>query len=119
MAKRRDSLPPLTSLAISQDKMADLYDSIYGQFSSVSHFDMLSLQFLRMQTARDGRRYLGTDAHWPSLLLLQNGRLDIIQCFESLTKYYALNAAQAFNELYVRCLSNARAVLPDVPFVRN
>ena len=119
MAKRRDSLPPLTSLAISQDKIADLYDGLYGQFSSVSHFDMLSLQFLKMQTARDGRRYLGTDAHWPSLLVLQNGRLDIIQCFESLTRYYAVNAAQAFNELYVRCLSNAPAVLPDGPFAKN
>jgi hypothetical protein len=65
MAQRRDLLPPLTSLAISGDKLADLYDGIYGQFSSVSHFDMLSLQFLKMQTALDGRRYLGTDAHWP------------------------------------------------------
>jgi hypothetical protein len=119
MAQRRDSLPPLTSLAISDDKMADLYDAIYGQFSSVSHFDMLSLQFLKMQTALDGRRYLGTDAHWPGLLALQNCRLDIVQCFESLTKYYGVDAAQTFNDLYVRCLSNAPVVLPDGPLVRT
>lgn len=119
MAEARDSLPPLTSLSISHDKLADQYTGIYGQFSSVSHFDMLSLQFLKMQTAHDGRRYLGTDAHWPGLLVIQNCRMDIIQCFESLTKYYAVDAAQTFNDLYVRCLSNAAAVLPDGLFVRT
>jgi hypothetical protein len=66
-----------------------------------------------MQTAHDGRRYLGTDARWPGLLILQNGRMDIIQCFESLTKYYGVDAARTFNELYVRCLSNAPAALPS------
>jgi len=116
MAGRRDSLPALTTLAISQDQMAEMYDGVYGQLSSVSHFDMLSLQFLKMQTANDGSRYLGTDAHWPGLLVIQNCRMDIIQCFECLTKYYGVDAAEAFNAFYVRCLSNASVILPEGPF---
>ncbi len=117
MAMKRDALPALTTLDISQDRMADMYDGIYGQLSSVSHFDMLSLQFLKMQTANDGRRYLGIDPHWPGLLVIQNYRMDIIQCFECLTNYYSVDAAQTFNGLYVHCLSNASVVLPEGPFV--
>ena len=117
MAKKRDALAPLSSLDISDDKFADLYDGIYGQFSSVSHLDMLSLQFLKMQTAHDGRRYLGTDPHWPGLLAVQNCRMDIVQCFECLMAFYGIDAAQQFNYLYVQCLHSAPAILPDGPFV--
>ena len=116
MALRRDALPPLTSLHISHDKLADLYDGVYAQFSSVSHFDMLSLQFLKMQTASDGSHYLGTESHWPGLLAIQNCRMDIVQCFECLTKYHGIDIAKIFDDLYVRCLSKASVVLPDGPF---
>lgn len=112
MALKRDALPALTALNISNDKFGDLYDGIYGQFSSVSHFDMLSLQFLKDHTAADGSRSLATEPHWPGLLALQNCRIDIVQCFECLTKYYGLDVGKTFNELYVRCLSIAPAILP-------
>lgn len=111
MAAKRDALPRLASLAIADDKMGDLYDGIYGQFSSVSHFDMLSLQFLKSRVDSDGRNYLDTEPHWPGLLAIQNCRMDIVQCFECLTIYHRLDVGQAFNELYVRCLSAAPAIL--------
>jgi hypothetical protein len=98
MAKRRDSLPPLTELQIGKETLERHYDTIYAQFSSVSHFDMYSLELIQLHEIA-GHLELKTDEHWPGLLILQNCEFDIIQCFEAVYAYYDKDAGLLFNEL--------------------
>jgi Family of unknown function (DUF5677) len=99
MAMRRDLLPELTALPIGKETLESHYDTIYAQFSSVSHFDMYSLELVRLQGGADGHLELSTDEYWPGLLVLQNCQFDIIQCFEAAYTYYDRDAAVRFNEL--------------------
>ncbi len=99
MAKLRDSLPRLTELQIGKEELERHYDTIYAQFSSVTHFDVYSLELLGLHEAGIGRLELATGAHWPGLLILQNCQFDIIQCFEALNAYYDKATGQLFNEL--------------------
>lgn len=87
IAKRRDSLPLLTELQIGKETLEHHYDTIYAQFSSVSHFDMYSLELIRIHQSNAGHLELRTDEHWPGLLILQNCQFDIIQCFEAVNAY--------------------------------
>jgi hypothetical protein len=99
MATRRDSLPLLTELQIGKETLERHYDTIDAQFSSVSHFDMYSLELLRLHESKAGNLELKTDEYWPGLLILQNCQFDIIQCFEAAYAYYDKNAGSLFNEL--------------------
>jgi hypothetical protein len=99
MAARRDSLPVLTELQIGKETLERHYDTIYAQFSSVSHFDAYSIELLRLDKNEDGGFELKTDDLWPGLLILQNCQFDIIQCFEAVRAYHDKDAAQLFNEL--------------------
>lgn len=99
MATRRDLLPRLTELQVGRESLAHHYDTIYAQFSSVSHFDAYSIQLLRLHEKDDGELELGTDDHWPGLLIMQNCQFDIIQCFEAVRAYYNKDASQLYNEL--------------------
>jgi hypothetical protein len=99
MATRRDSLPSLTELQVGKEPLGDHYDTIYAQFSSVSHFDAYSIELLRLHKKDDGELELATDDLWPGLLILQNCQFDIIQCFEAVRAYYDKDVAQFFNEL--------------------
>lgn len=99
MATRRDLLPPLTELQVGKELLGCHYDSIYAQFSSVSHFDAYSIELLSLQRKSDTEFELGTDDHWPGLLILQNCQFDIIQCFEALRAYHDKDEAQRFNDL--------------------
>jgi Family of unknown function (DUF5677) len=99
MAARRDSLPALTELLVGKETLEDHYDTIYAQFSSVAHFDMYSLELLRLQENGAGHAELGMDEYWPGLLILQNGQFDIIQCFEAANTYFNKDASLLFNGL--------------------
>jgi hypothetical protein len=99
MATRRDSLPLLTELQIGKETLGTHYDTIYSQFSSVAHFDFYSVQLIGLHETNPGRFELETGLHWPGLLILQNCQLDIIQCFEAVSAYYAKNAGELFNQL--------------------
>ena len=99
MATRRDLLPRLTDLQVGKEELGHHYDTIYTQFSSVSHFDAYSIQLLRLHKTDDGELGLETDDLWPGLLILQNCQFDIIQCFEAVRAFYDKDAAQSFNEL--------------------
>jgi hypothetical protein len=111
MATKRDGLPALSDLPIAKDNLATMYGAIYGQFSSISHFDMLSLQFVRTKPGPDGTPVFDTEPHWPALLVLQNCRMDIIQCFESSKAYYAIDSAEEFKDLFLACLRSSHSVL--------
>ena len=43
------------------------YESIYSQFSSVSHYDRYSIELLGIQPAPDGTLVLAAQPHWPKL----------------------------------------------------
>ncbi len=101
MVARRDALPPLTDKLIGHQELEYWYDTIYGQFSSVSHFDMYSIELIKPLEEESGRFVLGTEPYWPSLLILQNCLFDIIQCFEALHAYFDIDAAQPFDELLI------------------
>jgi hypothetical protein len=108
MATRRDALPRITELAIGSERLAYWYDSIYSQFSSVSHFDMYSIQLLELHRSPDGQLVLATNPYWPALLVLQNCLFDIPQCFEAAHSYYQANVANQFNDLYFQWFAIAR-----------
>jgi len=72
MATRRDLLPRLTELQVGKEEHGHHYDTIYAQFSSVSHFDAYSIQLLRLHAKDDKGLELATDDLWPGLLILQN-----------------------------------------------
>ena len=69
MATRRDLLPRLTDLQVGKEELGHHYDTIYTQFSSVSHFDAYSIQLLRLHKTDDGELGLETDDLWPGLLI--------------------------------------------------
>jgi hypothetical protein len=71
MATKRDALPEITELPIGRENLAQWYNSIYAQFSSVAHFDMYSIEMLDLHAAPDGRVVLAAGPHWPALLVLQ------------------------------------------------
>jgi hypothetical protein len=89
MAARRDSLPVLTELQIGKETLERHYDTIYAQFSSVSHFDAYSVELLRLHKKEDGGFELKTDDLWPGLLILQNCQFDVSvsrQCMPTMIK---------------------------------
>lgn len=61
MASRRDSLPLLTELQIGKETLERHYETIYAQFSSVSHFDMYSLELVRLHEGNAGHLELKVD----------------------------------------------------------
>ncbi len=67
MAARRDSLPCLTELQVGKENLGHHYDTVYAQFSSVSHFDAYSIELLRLHKKVDGGLELGTDDLWPGI----------------------------------------------------
>jgi hypothetical protein len=61
MATRRDKLIALTPLPIGNEKLEPDYEPIYAQFSSVSHFDMYSLELMRIREEEEA----GSQEAWP------------------------------------------------------
>ncbi len=104
MATRRDALPLLTRLPIGEERLAHCYDTIYAQFSSVSHFDMYSIELLSLHRTPDGQLALATGSHWPAFLVLQNCLFDILQCFECALAYRQVNTTEKSNGLYLEWL---------------
>jgi hypothetical protein len=104
MATKRDAFPPLADTLLAKDKLANSYEAIYRQFSSVSHYDRYSIELLGLQKAPDGSFVLAAKPHWPALLVLQNAHFDIIQCFEAAHVCHKENSAATFeaflNEWY-------------------
>ncbi len=125
MATKRDSLQRLTELPIGHYELAPWYDSIYAQFSSVSHFDMYSLELIQLHEEEPGHFVMDTASYWPGLLILQNCVFDIVQCFEALQAYFAVDAAQHFNGLLAEWLGLAsrmeypRDALPRMPAAKS
>ncbi len=112
MVKKRDKLPPLADKQVAKEGLAHWYESIYAQFSSVTHYDRYSIEILGLQPAPDGRLVLAAQPHWPGLLILQNCYFDIIQCFEAAQVCHRKDAADTFERLLAEWLSLSKVLLP-------
>jgi hypothetical protein len=99
MVKKRDELPPLSDCDVAKETLASLYTSIYAQFSSVTHYDMYSMNMLGLYKSPDGQMVLAPDPHWPSMINLHNSLFDLIQCFEVTRRYLEKDADSQFSSL--------------------
>ncbi|MCA0301713.1 MAG: hypothetical protein LCH95_04845 [Proteobacteria bacterium] len=99
MVQKRDKLPPLSDCEVAKEKLASLYTSIYAQFSSVTHYDMYSMNMLGLYKSPDGQMVLAPDPHWPSLINVHNSLFDLIQCFEMTRRYLDKDADQEFSSI--------------------
>jgi hypothetical protein len=110
MATKRDAFPPICDLPVAKEKLAAVYDMIYKQFSSVSHYDRFSLDLLTLNKLDDGRVYLGAGPHWAGALILQNAHFDIIQCFEAASVCHKKDAGLIFNSFLAEWLAAAKQI---------
>jgi hypothetical protein len=115
MAKKRDEFPPIAETALAKEKLATWYDSIYSQFSSVSHYDRYSIELLTLNPMRHGGLVLATPPHWPGLLMLQNAHFDIIQCFEAAQICHKRDVARTFEVFLAEWMGIANAIAQNVP----
>jgi hypothetical protein len=113
MAAKRDEFTPLSELTIAREKLAPWYNSIYAQFSSVSHYDRYSIELMMINKLNDGRQYLGTQPHWPRLLILQNAYFDVVQCFEASHVCHRRDAATTFEGFLAEWLVLAKQIAPN------
>ena len=111
MATKRDAFPPISDLPVAKELLATVYDTIYKQFSSVSHYDRFSLDLLALNRLDDGRAYLGYRPHWPGALILQNAHFDIIQCFEATSVCHKKDAGLIFNSFLAEWLTVAKQMM--------
>jgi hypothetical protein len=100
MATKRDAFPPLADRLLAKNKLANSYEAIYRQFSSVSHYDRYSIELLGIQKTADDSLVLAAQPHWPALLVLQNAHFDIIHCFEAAYVCHKKDAAEIFNAFF-------------------
>jgi hypothetical protein len=99
MATKRDAMPPLQDTLFDKATLADLYPSIYVQFSSVTHYDFFGLNMLEFHTAPDKQVVLAPNPQWPAILCLHNALFDVIQCREATLAYFSSDDP-TFGELY-------------------
>jgi hypothetical protein len=112
MAAKRDAFPPLADTFLAKDTLANSYDSIYRQFSSVSHYDRYSIEMLGIQQGPNGLGVLAASPHWPSLLTLQNTHFDMIQCFEAAQVCHKKDAAVTFEAFLAEWLASSKQTVP-------
>jgi hypothetical protein len=65
MAIRRDAFPPITDTPLAKEGLAQWYDAIYTQFSSVSHYDRFSIEMVQPHQNPNGTVSLRLGAQWP------------------------------------------------------
>jgi hypothetical protein len=112
MAAKRDAFPPIADTILAKESLGHWYESIYAQFSSVSHYDRYSIELLGLHKAPSGSLVLAAEPHWPSILTLQNTLFDIVQCFEAIQICYKHDAAKTFEALLAEWLAISKKLLP-------
>jgi hypothetical protein len=85
LADRRDKLPGITGTRVDGETLRTLYDSIYRQGSSVSHYDLYSIQMLGLHDGPEGL-VLAPDPAMPIVTVLHCALFDLIQCAEALAR---------------------------------
>jgi hypothetical protein len=113
MATKRDAFPPIAGNHVAKQTLAPMYEAIYAQFSSVSHYDRFSIEMVRPEQHDDGTISLTLAPHWPALLILRTATLDIIQCFEATQVCFDQNTAVKFESLFMEWHSLAKKLSVD------
>ncbi len=85
LAEARDTLKGITGSRLDQETLRWLYDSIYRQGSSVSHYDLYSINMLGLYEGPNGL-VLAADPALPVVTVLHCALFDLIQCSEALAK---------------------------------
>lgn len=99
MVEKRDKLPPLSDWAIAKEKLSWMYDHIYAQFSSVTHYDMYSMTILGLFPAPSGQLVLAPDPSFPAVINLHNSFFDLVQCFEATRRFLGVDFDSKFDGL--------------------
>lgn len=100
MAMKRDKLKPVSACSVAHEKLADLYTSIYAQFSSVTHYDMYSMNILGLHKSPTGELVLAADPQFPSIINLHNALFDLVQCFEVTRRFIGADFDNKFSALH-------------------
>lgn len=98
LARRRDELGGITGSKLDNETLLTLYDSIYRQGSSVSHYDFYSIQILGVHTAPDGSAVLAPDPRLPMATVMHCALFDMIQCGEALARLGRAAEAKHWDE---------------------
>jgi hypothetical protein len=101
MAAKRDDFPPIAENSLSNQKLEKWYNSIYRQFSSISHYDSFSIEMVKPRTIEGGSVVLGLEPHWPQLLILHTALLDVIQCYEATAVSFRQDTSIKFESLFL------------------
>ena len=83
------------------------YDSIYRQGSSVSHYDLYSVNMLGLHDSPQGL-ILAPDPGMPIVLALHCAIFDIVQCGEALARAEAPAPVETLNGLIAEWWTNVR-----------
>jgi len=113
MAQKRDALPPITDTPLARRGLASWYNSVYAQFSSVSHYDRFSIEMVRPEENKDGAIVLSFQPHWLPLLILYTAYLDMIQCSEVTQVCFKQQTSIKFEALFLEWLSLAGKLKPE------
>jgi hypothetical protein len=54
MARKRDAFPPIADNLLAKEKLERSYNAVYGQLSSVSHYDRFSIEMVKPRSSVDG-----------------------------------------------------------------
>lgn len=98
LARRRDGLAGITGSVVDRESLFGFYDSIYRQGSSVSHYDLYSVNMLGLHDGPEGL-VLAPDPGMPIVLALHCALFDIVQCAEALARAEAPAPAETLDTL--------------------
>lgn len=101
MATKRDRFPPIVDNFISKEKLEPWYNSVYRQFSSISHYDRLAVEMVGPTPMEEGKVVMSMQPHWPKVLILYLSLLDVIQCFEVTAACFLRDTAVQFESLFL------------------
>ena len=104
MAQKRDAFPPITDTPLAKRGLASWYNSVYAQFSSVSHYDRYSIEMVRPEENEDGTVALSFLPHWLPLLISYTAYLDMIQCSEVTQVCFKQQTSIRFESLFLEWL---------------
>jgi len=79
LVSKRDDLAGVTGSNLDTETLKGFYSSIYRQGSSVSHYDLYSINMLGLHKS-DTQLILAPDPALPIVLVMHCAMFDLIQC---------------------------------------
>lgn len=107
MASKRDQFALINNNLLSNEKLEPWYNSVYRQFSSISHYDRFAVEMVGPEPIEGGKIVISMKSHWPKLLILYTAFLDIIQCYEVTAVCFKENTSVKYESLFLEWKSLA------------